>query len=53
MVAGVWTGWWIYFVGPLAGMLLGLGIHRTRWFARFEFDVAKVYHFNYRPAAGQ
>jgi len=53
VVAGVWTGWWIYFVGPLLGMLLGLGIHRTRWFDRFAFDVAKVYHFTYRANAVQ
>jgi aquaporin Z len=53
VVAGVWTGWWIYFVGPVAGMLLGLGVHRTPWFDRFTFDVAKVYHFAYRAAPRQ
>lgn len=25
VVAGIWTGWWIYFVAPLAGMMAGAG----------------------------
>jgi len=25
---GVWTGWWIYFLGPTAGMLLAVEIYR-------------------------
>jgi aquaporin Z len=48
VVAGVWSGWWIYLAGPLAGMLIGVGLFETRWFDRFEFEVAKVYHFEER-----
>ncbi len=47
VVAGVWSGWWIYLAGPVAGTLVGLAIFRTRWFAQFEVDVARVYHFTY------
>ncbi len=50
VVSGVWHGWWIYLVGPVIGTLLGLAIFRNRWFERFEIDVAKVYHFDDRPA---
>lgn len=53
VVAGVWSGWWIYLAGPVAGTLVGLAIFRTRWFARFEVDVAKVYHFTYRANSRQ
>jgi aquaporin Z len=44
-IAGVWTGWWIYFVGPLAGMLIGISIHEFSWLKRFEVQIAKIYHF--------
>ncbi len=26
-LAGVWTGWWVYFTAPLLGMLVGAGLH--------------------------
>jgi len=47
VVSGIWAGWWIYFVGPLTGMLIGLSIHRFSWLKRFEVEVAKVYHFEH------
>ncbi len=47
VVSGIWTGWWIYFVGPLIGMAVGLSIHRLSWLKRFEVEVAKVYHFEH------
>lgn len=47
VAAGVWTGWWIYFVGPLAGMLIGIGLHQFSWLQKFEIKVAKIYHFGH------
>lgn len=47
VISGIWTGWWIYFAGPLAGMLIGLAIHRFSWLRRFEVEVAKIYHFEH------
>ncbi|HEX5399729.1 MAG TPA: MIP/aquaporin family protein, partial [Verrucomicrobiae bacterium] len=46
-IAGVWTAWWIYFVGPLAGMLIGVGLHQFSWLKKFEIEVAKIYHFSH------
>jgi aquaporin Z len=45
VIAGVWRGWWIYLVGPLAGTLLGLAVHRLPGLREFEAEVAKLYHF--------
>jgi aquaporin Z len=45
VISGVWSGWWIYFAGPLLGMFIGLGIHRFSGLKRFELEVAKIYHF--------
>jgi aquaporin Z len=47
VVSGIWSGWWIYFVGPLAGMFLGLGIKQFSWLKKFRVEVAKIYHFRH------
>jgi len=45
LVSGAWVGWWIYWVGPVVGALIGLAalapVHRL------EVDAAKVYHFEH------
>jgi aquaporin Z len=47
VVSGVWSGWWIYFIGPLIGMFIGLGIKRFSWLKKFEIEIAKIYHFRH------
>ncbi len=47
VVSGVWSGWWIYFIGPLIGTFIGVGLHRFSWLKRFEIEIAKIYHFEY------
>jgi len=47
VVSGMWNGWWIYFMGPVAGMLLGLGLKRFSWLRKFEVQIAKIYHFHH------
>ena len=47
VISGVWSGWWIYFVGPLMGMFIGLGLHQFSRLKRFEVEVAKIYHFQH------
>ena len=47
IVSGTWSGWWIYFVGPLVGMFLGLGALKSRLFKMFTIEVAKIYHFEH------
>jgi aquaporin Z len=41
--------WWVYWVGPTTGMLLGLSIHRFTWLKHLELEVAKLYHFEHDP----
>jgi aquaporin Z len=43
VVSGQWAGWWIYWVGPLVGMVLALFV--CSFMAR-RIEVAKVYHFD-------
>ena len=47
VIANVWAGWWIFFVGPLIGMLIAVSLHEFSWLKRFEIRIAKVYHFRH------
>ncbi len=49
VVANVWTGWWVYLVGPVAGAVAAVGVHGGTWLRRFEIRVAKLYHFRHDP----
>jgi len=42
VVSGQWTEWWIYWVGPIAGMLLAILL--ASFFA-LKIEEAKLYHF--------
>jgi aquaporin Z len=43
VVSGQWQGWWIYWVGPIAGMLLA--VVACSLLAK-RIEVAKLYHFD-------
>jgi len=51
LISGDWHDWWVYWVGPVLGSLVGLGIYRlTRLrLHKLEVEVAKLYHFGYDP----
>jgi len=47
VVSGVWRGWWIYWVGPLAAAVLGVAILRGPLLSGVEIEVAKLWHFEH------
>ncbi len=47
VVSGVWRGWWIYWVGPLAATVMGVAILRVPLLGRVEIEVAKLWHFEH------
>ncbi len=47
VISGNWSGWWIYWVGPIAGAVIGVMVHRLRLFKNFEIKVAKLYYFQH------
>jgi aquaporin Z len=49
VVSGAWRGWWVYWLGPVAGALLAVGAHTFTWMRKFEIEVAKLYHFEHDP----
>jgi aquaporin Z len=42
LISGRWDGWWIYWVGPIAGMVAAIVVCSS--LAR-RIEVAKLYHF--------
>ena len=42
VISGQWQGWWIYWIGPLAGMLLAV---LARSFLAKRIEVAKLFYF--------
>ncbi len=49
LVAGVWQGWWLYWLGPMLAALFALVLIRSNWLGVFEIEVAKLYHFEHDP----
>ncbi len=47
LISGNWQSWWIYWVGPLLGMLLGLAALHFSGLGWFKIEVAKLYHFGH------
>ena len=42
IISGQWDGWWIYWIGPVIGMLMGVIVFS---FLARRIEVAKVYRF--------
>jgi aquaporin Z len=49
LVAGAWQGWWIYWIGPLLGALIGVAVLRLTPLRRLELEVAKIAHHDHDP----
>jgi aquaporin Z len=49
VISWEFRSWWIYWVGPMMGTLLGLSLHRFTWLKHLELEVAKLYHFDHDP----
>jgi len=49
LIAADWHGWWVYWLGPLIGALLAVGVHRLARHHLPWIDVAKIHHFSHDP----
>jgi aquaporin Z len=47
LISGEWHGWWLYWLGPLLGTLLGVAAFRFTGLRWLEIEVAKLYHFEH------
>jgi len=45
LVAGAMGGWWVYWLGPLAGTIAAVALQRAPRLRSHEVEVAKVTHF--------
>ena len=50
LVASTWHGWWVYWVGPVMGTILALGVLTVgKPLTHWHIEVAKLYHFQHDP----
>ncbi len=47
VVSGEWHAWWVYWAGPIAGMLIAVFLYRYSPLRAIEIEVAKLYHFEH------
>jgi aquaporin Z len=47
VISGQWYAWWVYWLGPLVGALLGVLLFRFTPLRKIEIEVAKIYHFEH------
>jgi aquaporin Z len=47
VVSGDWNAWWVYWIGPIIGALIGVALFRFTWLKDIEIEVAKLYHFEH------
>ena len=47
LISGDWQAWWVYWLGPLLGTLLGVAACRLGGHHRWATAVAKLYHFEH------
>jgi aquaporin Z len=47
VVSGQWEGWWVYWLGPTIGALLGVLLYSQKWLIKLEIEIAKLYHFEH------
>ncbi len=49
LISGDWHSWWVYWVGPVLGAILGVASYQLSWLRKLEIEVAKVYHYELDP----
>jgi aquaporin Z len=47
LISGDWQDWWVYWIGPLLGTLMGVALYPYGWLQHLEIEVAKLYHFEH------
>ncbi len=47
VISGDWVVWWVYWIGPIIGALIGVALFRFTWLKDVEIEVAKLYHFEH------
>ncbi len=45
VISNVWTGYWLYWIAPVIGMLIAVLVFSIGWLKYLKSNVAKLYHF--------
>lgn len=46
VISNIWTGYWLYWLAPVIGMLIAVLTFNIGWLKHLKSDVAKLYHFS-------
>ena len=49
LIANAWSGWWVYWLGPLIGTLIAVALYHAAGWRREAITVAKIFHFAHDP----
>jgi aquaporin Z len=49
VISGDWSGWRVYWIGPVLGTLAAVAIDSITWLRRLETEVPKLFHFEHDP----
>ena len=47
LISGDWHAWWVYWLGPLLGTLMGVAVYRMAGWHSSAIAVAKLHHFEH------
>jgi aquaporin Z len=49
VISGWWSGFYVYIIGPAAGVIAAIMLRKMKIFRSFEVEVAKLYRFSKDP----
>ena len=53
LIAWLWQGWWVYWIGPCLGAGLAVALLRLDQFRRYRPSEARMCHFGHHGATGK
>jgi aquaporin Z len=44
VISGLWTGYWLYWIAPVIGTFIAVGLFEMPFFWKWKISVPKLYH---------
>ncbi len=53
LIGGMWSGWWVYWVGPALGVIIAVAGYKLRLLGHFHLHQARLFHFGHPGGVAQ